>query len=148
VSGIGLSPTHVYYTRYQPAAEGGGVYRVTYPTVGDPEKLKDWNNPECVNWAGGKTYFAGDGQDTADLLHDDGSVDELLKGGGPTGIVVLGDDAFITRQGSGELVHVSVMTKQADVLAQGLKAPSGVIATANAIYFVELNAGTIDVLVR
>src|SRR6185295_18795406 len=27
VSGVSISPTHVYYTRYQPNFQGGGVYR-------------------------------------------------------------------------------------------------------------------------
>lgn len=148
VSGVSLSPTHLYFTRYQGANQGGGVYRVSFPDVGTPEKLKGWNGAECVNWADGKTYFAGDGQDSANLLHDDGSVDQLLENGGPTGIFVLGNDAFITRQGAGELLRVDLTTKQSELLAHDLDGPSGIVATVTAIYWVELHRGTLDVLAR
>lgn len=149
VHGVAASPTHVYYTRYQPAAKGGGIYRVTYPDPGaGPEKLKEWDGAECVALADGKVYFAGDGADMAALLREDGTVEPLLEKGGPTGISVIGNDAFITRQGAGELVRVDLGTKETELLAHDLEAPSGIVATATALYFVELRAGTVRGLAR
>lgn len=147
VSGVALSPMYVYYTRYIEANKGGGVYRAPIGG-GAPELLEAWNYAESVAWADGKVYFAGDGQDSANLLNDDGSIDELLDRGGPTGIFVLGDDAFITRQGAGELLRVPLSTREPQRLASGLDQPSGVVATASAIYWVELGPGTLGVLVR
>ena len=147
VSGVALSPTHVYYTRYIGTSQGGGVYRAPLGG-GAPELLKAWNHAESVAWADGKVYFAGDGENTANLLNDDGSIDQLLDRGGPTGIFVLGDDAFITRQGAGELFRVPLSTRAPERLASGLDQPSGVIATASAIYWVEYGSGTLGVLVR
>lgn len=148
ISGVAASPTHVYYTIYAAEDAGGGIYRVPFSMASQPEKLRAWDRPECVAWADGTTYFAGDGVDTANVLREGGETTELLSGGGPTGIFVLGDDAFITRQTAGELLRVSLSTKESEVLARDLDGPSGVVATPTAVYWVEYKSGKLGVLVR
>ena len=147
VSGVAVFGSGLYYTRYTDEGSGGGIYRV--PLAGGAStKLKAWNHAETVTVADGKVYFAGDGQDVAELLHDDGTTDEIFSGGGTTGIAIRGDDAFVTLQGAGQVFHVSLSTKAKEMVASGLKGPSAIVATPNAIYWAEVNNGSVGVLVR
>jgi hypothetical protein len=148
LEGVAAGGGYLYFTRYQKPEEGGGVYRVPFPAGGEPEKMKPWNKAECVAFADGKVYFAGDGQDSANALHDDGTVDPLLTRGGPTGIFILGDDAFITRQAAGQVLRVSLSTKESETLADDLGAPSGIVATPTAVYWAEADTGKVGVIVR
>lgn len=148
LSGIAVYGSDLYFTRYNDEGSGGGIYRLAL-SGGEPKLLKKWNHPEDLAVGpDGKVYFAGDGQDQAVALHADGSVDVLYSEGGPTGIAIRGDDAFIARQGAGDIVRVSLSTKASEIVASGLAVPSGIVTTPAAIYWVEHDNGNIDVLVR
>jgi hypothetical protein len=146
LEGVAVSDTSVFFNRYTTLVAGGGVYSMPIGG-GAPTLFKAWNHPEGLTYANDKVYLGSDNTNSADELEADGTTKELLVGGGPTGVAVVGDDAYITRQAAGEVDHVKISTGDIDVLARNLGAPSGIAVQAGVVYWVEDRPGNLDLIV-
>lgn len=149
IFGIALSPSFVFFSRPDQKL----LQRIPFTTTesaATPEDLATDLDVSGIAWAGGSLFAAAYNAGVVVEIADDGkgARREIMKGGRPFGVAVDGDDVFVTRGEAFDLVRVPRGGGTPEVLASGLDGPGGIVLTATAFYFTEIDGKRLVRLAR